>query len=517
MSVKRRRYAPLALYLAILAALVSAGLFIVQRQFSLLLQISLGGVLIGLALYAILDPSHLRQSLTGRQARYGSNTFILSLAFVGILVVVNYLVFQNNHRWDLTADKTNTLAPETIQALQAMPSPVHAEAFFTSRTPSDHARTLLENFKYNSKGKFDFTFIDPDADPVTAQKANITQDGTIVLQMGSQQQLITSPSEVDIVSALVRLTSPDPRTAYFLTGHGERDPNSTDQKGFSIARTALEGKSYTVKTINLISSPQIPSDAKVIVIAGPTKPVSGNEVKLLSDYVDKGGSLVVMEEPLPVTDFGDASDPLADYLASTWNIQFGKDFVIDRSINPPTVAAASEYGTSPITNKIKTTVTVFPSARSVTVLKTGSDTKVTPVLLVKTAAQSWGETNFSTLAQSTADYNPGQDSLGPVSIAASAQITDKNNARVVVIGDSDFASNAANSEYANGDFFINSVDWAAHQDNLIDITPKTPTNRMMLPPQAYTMNLLLLGFVFVLPGLVIFSGIMVWIQRSRRG
>jgi ABC-type uncharacterized transport system involved in gliding motility auxiliary subunit len=181
------------------------------------------------------------------------------------------------------------------------------------------------------------------------------------------------------------------------------------------------------------------------------------------------------------------------------------------------VAAASEYGASPITNKIKTTVTVFPSARSVTEMKTGSDIKVTPVLLVKTAAQSWGETNFSDLAQSKADYNPGQDIVGPVSIAASAQITDKNNARVVVIGDSDFASNAANSEYANGDFFINSVDWAAHQDNLIDITPKTPTNRMMLPPQAYTMNLLLLGSVFVLPGLVVFSGIMVWIQRRRRG
>ncbi|MDD5369746.1 MAG: Gldg family protein [Anaerolineaceae bacterium] len=517
MSSRLRRFAPILLYLAVAAALISLGLLIVQRQFSLPLQVSLGAMLISLAGFAILDPARIRLAFTGRQARYGSNALIMSLAFIGILIVINYLVHQNNQRWDLTADKTNTLSPETIHALQSMPAPIHADAFFTNRTPSTTARSLLENFKANSKGKFDFTFIDPEADPVSAQKMHITQDGTIALQMGGQQQLVTSPTEVDLVSALVRLTAPGSRTAYFLTGHGERDPNSADQNGLSSAKAALEGKGYSVKSLNLIASPQIPSDAKVVIIAGPSKPVTENEVKLISNYLDKGGSLIVMEEPLPVTDFGNATDPIAEYLAATWNIRLGADFVIDRSVNPPTVAAASEYGSSPITDRMKTTVTVFPTARSVTEAKTGSDARVIPVILVKTAPQSWAETNFTDLAQNKADYNAGQDLIGPVPIAASAQIADKANARVVVIGDSDFASNAANSEYANNDFFINSVDWAAHQDNLINITPKTPTNRIMLPPQTYSMNLILFGAVFVLPGLVVISGIVVWVQRRRRG
>ena len=90
-----RRFAPFGLYLSLIAALVSAALFIIQREWNLYLQISLGLVVIGLALFSLLDPERVRVGLTGRQARYGSNSFILSIAFVGILVVLNYLVYKN--------------------------------------------------------------------------------------------------------------------------------------------------------------------------------------------------------------------------------------------------------------------------------------------------------------------------------------------------------------------------------------------------------------------------------------
>jgi ABC-type uncharacterized transport system involved in gliding motility auxiliary subunit len=42
-----------------------------------------------------------------------------------------------------------------------------------------------------------------------------------------------------------------------------------------------------------------------------------------------------MEEPLPVTDFGDQADPLTDFLASSWGITLGKDMVLDLSSNQP--------------------------------------------------------------------------------------------------------------------------------------------------------------------------------------
>src|SRR4030042_642664 len=132
------------------------GLYIVQREFNLYLQISLGLIFIGLALFALLDPEKVRQFLTGRQARYGSNALVLSLAFVGIVILLNYFVYKNSKRWDLTEDKQYTLAPETIDTLKSLEEPVVAEAFFSKKTSTDQAMVLLDQYKANSEGKFDY-------------------------------------------------------------------------------------------------------------------------------------------------------------------------------------------------------------------------------------------------------------------------------------------------------------------------------------------------------------------------
>lgn len=56
MDTKWRRMAPLGLYLSLLAALTAIGLYIVQREWNLPLQISLAVFVIGLAVFAVLDP-----------------------------------------------------------------------------------------------------------------------------------------------------------------------------------------------------------------------------------------------------------------------------------------------------------------------------------------------------------------------------------------------------------------------------------------------------------------------------
>jgi ABC-type uncharacterized transport system involved in gliding motility auxiliary subunit len=64
---------------------------------------------------------------------------------------------------------------------------------------------------------------------------------------------------------------------------------------------------------------------------------------------------------------------------------------------------------------------------------------------------------------------------------------------------------------------MNSIDWAAEQENLINLTPKQTTNRFLVPPKVYVQGLILLITVFILPGLVIVGGIVMWIQRRRQG
>jgi ABC-type uncharacterized transport system involved in gliding motility auxiliary subunit len=64
---------------------------------------------------------------------------------------------------------------------------------------------------------------------------------------------------------------------------------------------------------------------------------------------------------------------------------------------------------------------------------------------------------------------------------------------------------------------INSVDWAAGQENLINLTPKQTTERVMATPKTYTIGLLFLGSMIILPGIILASGIVAWIVRRRRG
>jgi len=510
------RYAPIGLYIAVLAAVVSAGLYIVQREWNLALQISLGLIVVGLAIFVFLDPDRVRRALTGRQARYGSNALVLTIAFIGILVVVNVLAYQNGKRWDLTEDKQFTLAPETLDTLQSLPEKVTATAFFTQRVPSDTAKGLLDQYKFNSNGNFDYTFVDPEADPLAAQSANITRDGTVVVRMGDQQESVTTVTEQELTGALVHLINPTSESIYFLIGHGEYSPDDTGDQSLSQIKGTLESKNYKVSTLNLLATNQIPDDARVIVVAGPKKPVSQGEVDQLDTYLKNGGSLIVMEEPIPTTDFGDAPDPLADYLAQNWGVTLGKDIVVDLSSNQPFVSYAASYADHPITQKMQSMVSVFPTARSA---QAGSAPEgVTSSNLVMTAQNSWAETNLAGLndPNSQIGFDDGVDVPGPVSIAAVAENT-STNTRLVIFGDADFPVNANVGAYGNSDLFVNSIDWAAKQENLINLTPKQNTNRLIVPPQRITMNLILLGSVFILPGLPLLAGVVVWIQRRRRG
>lgn len=516
MDPKYRRYAPIGLYLAGAAAIASFVIYFLQRQWNLPLQISLAMVIVGLAVFTLLDPERVRMLLSGRQAKYGSNALVLSLAFIGILIITNYLVYQNTKRWDLTEDKQYTLSQETLDTLNSLPEKVMAQAFFTGRMSPDRAKEMLEQYKFHGKGKFDYVFIDPEEQPVLAQEAKVTRDGTIVLRMGEHQEQVTIVTEQEITNALVRLLNPEERVIYFLTGHGEYSPEDMGDKSYSRVKIALEAKNYTVQLLNLLASNKVPEDAEVIVIAGPRKPLAQNEVDLLSTYVGSGGGLVVMCEPSIIAGFTKEEDPLAQYLGQTWGIDLGEDMVVDLTSNQAFAPYAAQYGSHAITNKLERLASQFPTARSVSIEASPPGTSSVEIIL--TAGQSWAETNLSALESDNPqiEFNEEEDRLGPLPLAVAAE-NFENDARVVVIGDSDFAIDANFIVYANGDVLINSIDWASGQENLINLTPKSSTQRMLVPPQQMFMNLILLSMVIVLPGLALLASILVWIQRRRRG
>jgi hypothetical protein len=196
-----------------------------------------------------------------------------------------------------------------------------------------------------------------------------------------------------------------------------------------------------------------------------------------------------MEEPLPVTEFGEAVDPLADYLAQFWGITLGKDMVVDLSSNQPYVAVSNQYGDSVISNKMQDILTIYPTARSVQADQSMTEARL--LELVLTSERSWAETDLDGLEaydegqaeSSQPEPNEGVDLIGPISVGVTGEDETKGT-RLVVFGDSEFASDAYYAQYGNGDMMINSVDWAAEQEGLISLTPKENTKRLIIHQRA---------------------------------
>lgn len=511
-------------FLAIIKGLIAAELFSIDNPDNInrWLLIAASVVVFGLALFMILEPEKTSRFITRRQTRYGSNTLVMSIAFVLILVFGSAIAYDNPVTVaDLTADKENTLSPELLNTLGSLTQKITAVGFFSGQSSTEEADKLLNNIKAQSNGNFEYRFEDPDLNPILARELGVTGDGKIVLQMEGRNEIAAYADEEEILRALVRLTNPNPRAVYFLTGHGEVNLEQ-GEANFATAKQTLENKNYTVSSLNLIATGKVPEDALSIVIGGPQKPLSEAEVKLLKDYVGNGGSLVVLQDPYVFTEFGSGSDPLADYLAQDWGITLDQDVIIDISNSfGPIYAVSAIANQHPINQNInENLIIIMPQARSISIAAQMEG--VTQIPLIQTAppdqfsVNSWGETNLSATEGDQVQYDEGVDILGPLSMAVAGENTNTNG-RVVVMGNSLFAVGQNFDVNGNGNFFINSIDWAAEQEDLIQFTPRSTTERTFDPPSQIEWLAILLGSICIIPGLVILAGVSSWLARRRQG
>jgi hypothetical protein len=247
-------------------------------------------------------------------------------------------------------------------------------------------------------------------------------------------------------SAIIAVTRGTAPTVWFTSGHGEKTVDDPEPQGLSDLRDALTQQDVAVETVTLLERAEIPAEAKLVVIAGPTRRFTNQEIDLLQAYLTRGGKVLALLDPLD-------ESGLAEWLGG-WGILIGDDIVVDPARQLPFVSAANlfvtEYAPHPLVEKMKTLATLFPLARSVK----PEGVVVTPLAL--TSPGGWGETQTS--AQPF-EFTEGQDLKGPASIAAAAERTIPAQgetpaavARMVVIGDSDFATNAQLPNVGNRDF-----------------------------------------------------------------
>ncbi|MBN1440686.1 MAG: GldG family protein [Anaerolineales bacterium] len=488
---------------------------------------------VGILAFAFLDPERVQSWLGSRQAKYGTNMLITSLSLVAIVVTVNYILYQASTQttlWvDLTEDESNTLSPETLRTLQTLANPVEVRAWYgPSHTGWESTMELLEKYMAESGGLITYTKIDPDANPVLANQDGISQDGTLVFAMGEQKELVTSSTESEFTTALVKLMNPGEHKVYFLAGHGEASIDSSENTDVSTLASALRSKNYIVETLNLTQEEKIPEDASVLVLAGPKTPLLDFELTAIKEYLEAGGGLILLQNPYVVTQMNPSEDILAAYLKEAWGITLRNDIIVNLVNTYILTPIASTYpSASPITQLTTAeTMTMFPTAMSVEIAMPDGKT-FTPLGFVQVDAPNnkvWGETDTASVGEisfttenRSAVFNKDVDYDSPLNIGVSAEDATLSS-RVVVFGDEDFAENQAVNwrSGANRELMENAVNWASFQENLISLSQKPSTYRYIsLPTDAWVMNAIVLTSACLLPGSFVALYGIVWYNRRK--
>ena len=461
-----------------------------------------------------------------RQARYGTVSIVGILVAIGIFAAVNYLGVRQTKRWDLTENQAYSLSDQSVRILQELDAPVHFTVY-DQETSFDRFRTRFDAYQYESD-RVTVEYVDVDRQPARAREAGVTAYGTVVATYKDREQrLTTSIEEQDVTNALIKLVSGTEKKVYFTVGHGERDPDSADRlRGYNGIREALGQDNFVVDTLPLIQQQNVPEDATVVVVAGPTTDFLAPEIQALRQHVARGGKILFLLDP-PQPGSANLSN-LTGFLGE-WSIELGNDVVVDASGigqlfgGDASVPVVVNYPPHAITENFRV-MTAFPLARSVRGAEGGDRS---PQPLLETSAQSWAETDLKALAASQVEFNEAADRRGPISlaVAVSAPATEapptsgnespdapKPESRIVVIGDSEFAGNNALGIQGNQDFFLNAVNWLAQQENLIAIRPRDAQDRRITITADQQQRIFLMS-LFVVPGLVFAAGVYTWWRR----
>jgi ABC-type uncharacterized transport system involved in gliding motility auxiliary subunit len=489
------------------------------------------GGLVCVIIYTLSQWRDIVRSFGKREARYSATTAVSIAAVLAILVGLNYLAIRRDKQWDLTATKSYTLADETTKVLNNLKGPVSVTVY---GKPDDFQRFRDALTRYGLASKnVSIEYVDADKQPARVRDDEVLNYGTVVLHYQGHKEHVMSDREQDITNAFVKVTSGRTLKAYFTEGHGEKSSASVERTGYSSALDVLKRDNFGVDKLVLAQTQEVPKDASVVIIAGPTGDFLPPEIDLLRKYLRAGGKALFLLDPIVGTTMHPM--PNLEGLLKEWDLAVGHDVVLDVSGVGQMLGTGAEvpvitppYPNHPITSGF-TMMTAYPLAQSVSGQAGGSPNQL-PQDLLKTGDRSWSESDTKSLlaggGKVSLDEKAG-DHKGPITIGltlsedakdapASSKATGltpgKPQTRIALIGDSDFATNAAAGIAGNSDLFVNINNWLAQQEDLISIHARDEGDRRISLSADQQRRIAWMSLL-VLPGLILASGVWAWSRR----
>ena len=480
--------------------------------------------------------------------RIGLNVLVQIVLILFLVAMANSLAFKHYARWDFSRDQKYTLSDKTKRFLDTLKGKMRITVFFSPNTPiSGDVLNLLTEYQYAGKGKIDIEHIDPERNLSRAKELFdkykvVTDESLLVLDYDGRNKTVKASEMADIdqsgmsfgegprvaafkgeqaiTSAMIDLVEGKKKTLGYVTGH--KEPALTEGTSpITVLKTFIENENIKFQELNLLDVNAIPADVKAVMIVGPQYDFSDREMKLLRDFWDKQGRILLLLDPAAKTPklrgfLNELGVKVNDDRLMVFLRTGIQELALTRDVQ------ARFLGDSPVTKRLADVRALFFGGTSSLTLAPDRvrAANIRPEPLIQAEKGYFAETDYNTDNQAKLEADAKQSSNVPLTIGAAVekggsadQRVQVNSPRLVVVSNATFVQDNAITQDQQGlDFISGGVNWLLSREQLIGIAPKIPKPlTFSLSEEALRrLRWIVLVFMPLVPAVI---GTMVWWQR----
>ena len=528
-----------------LGFLIGVLTFIWQGNFTALVIGAFVVGIVGTLLWVYMTPKDFRDFITGRQVRQGLVAFFSVLLLISIISLIYLLVQREVILIDMTSDSRFTLSQKTYDVLRASERAANAIQITAFYEPQDLVQREIDDqyfqlYETASGGRIQRLYVDPLEEPGIAEpfRPFLERDINVFISFVDDNNNIIFPTTIpvensgtqerDMTEAIARLLTIGQFNVYFETSTGTIDALDTSPQGLSTFNSFLRDNGIVTNPIDLEVLAQtggnIPEDASALILARPTRQFTPDEINVLDAYLQDGGALLILQDIFFSEDiFLAEGSPFSNYLWDNFGLRPLNAVVVDGGsygqseldVVSYAVFAENDIGANLNIEGQPNTQTQFRMARPTEI---NPDPPVHNGRVIDTSPFSWAETNFAALArQNEYVFDEGQDVQGPLNTVAWAFDPD-TDAKIVLIGDSDFATNAQiESPAGNATLLLDSTGWMTGFNEEVRFKIQQITTGLpILFVGGPMLDIIAFITIILIPGIMLVAAISIQLRRIRR-